>query len=244
VPLSDAPAALLRAVLEQRDALVDRATDKVFYESPDLAGKRSRTVTRILVERVFACSEALLFRGDASGIGVFIDQVTAIRAEDDYHVSTLLAGFRSFRFAIEDRVRALAGDPWVAWELMVAADEAYALSAARAADLLVERQQAALHARRGHVERENAKLAAELRVTRETASTLRAELDASALAALQLEQELRDRTETIQAVTEGDRRAREILERMPRGPERIEALRELRRDEPGRRPGTMPGTEG
>ena len=231
MPLSDAAAGLLRAVLQERQALVDRATDKVFFESPDLHGKRSRLVTRMLVDRVFGCSEGILLRGDEAELEVFIDQVTGIRAEADFHVSTLIFGFRSFRHAIEDRVRALAGDVQTAWELLCAADDLYARSAARAADLLVERQLAALSSRRAHVERENVKLAAELRTMRDMTTAMRAELDAAALATLRFEQELRDKTATIWALTESDPRVKEILELFPPGPRRLDAVRELRREQ-------------
>lgn len=234
--LSDPARALLEAVLAEREALVDRATDKVFFRSPDLAGKRSRIVTRMLVDRIFACSEAALLRGDESEIEVFIDQVTGIRAEAGFHVSTLLSGFRSFRFAIEEPLRRLAEDAWAAWEVLVAADELFVRSASRAADLLVERQTAALTARKAQVERENARLASEMRIDRETMTTMRAELDAAALATLHLEQELRDKNTTIWALTEGDRRAREILERFPPGPERMQALQELRTEAEAARP--------
>lgn len=161
--LSDAAASLLRAVLADRDALVDRATDKVFFASPDLAGKRPRIVTRMLVDRVFSFSEAALLRGDESEVDVFIDQMTGIRAETDYHVSTLLLGFRSFRFAIEGPVRERGGDGWVAWELVTAADDLFMRSASRAADMLIERQSAALLARKAQVERDNARLREEVR---------------------------------------------------------------------------------
>ncbi len=108
MPLSDAAAGLLGAVLKEREALVDRATDKVFFESSDLHGKRSRLVTRMLVDRVFGCSEGVLLRGEEAELDVFIDQVTGIRAEADFHVSTLIFGFRSFRHAIEESAQSLS----------------------------------------------------------------------------------------------------------------------------------------
>lgn len=226
--LSEPAVALLRAVLAEREALVDQATDKVFFESPDLAGKRPRIVTRMLVDRVFAFSVAALLRGDESEVEVFIDQMTGIRSESDYHVSTLLAGFRSFRFAIEAPLRRIAPDGWIAWEVITAADDLFVRSASRAADLLIERQNAALVARKAQVERDNARLTTELRVVGETSSILRAELEANTVTVLHLEQELREKNATIKALTEGDRGAREILERLPPGPERLDALRELR----------------
>src|SRR5215218_4645486 len=99
--LSEAAAGLLRAVLEERESLIEQATDKIFFESSDLAGRRPRIVTRMLIDRVFACAEAALLRDDISGFDVFIDQVTGLRAENGFHVSTLLFGFCSFRFSIE-----------------------------------------------------------------------------------------------------------------------------------------------
>ena len=242
MPLSEAAAQLLRDVLLERTALVERATEKVFRESPDLAGKRSPLVTRMLVDRVFACSEAVLLRGDRSLLDEFTDQVTGIRAEADFHVSTLLFGFRSFRHGIEERACALAPDARVAIELLLAADELYAESAARAGDLLVERQHAALHSRRAQIERENAKLAAELRHSQDTAAALRVELDEAVLTTMRLEQEVREKSATIAALTHGDRRAREILELLPPGSARLQALRDLRLEARKKRKGS--GTSG
>jgi hypothetical protein len=205
VPLSDPAQALLRAVLIEREALIDQATDRVFFQSPDLAGKRSRLVTRMLVGQVFACSEAALLRGDESELDVFIDQVTGIRAEQGFHVSTLILGFQSFRFAAEEPIRRLAADGWTAWELITAADELFVRAVTRAADLLVERQNAALEARKAHVERENVRLSSELRSDRETMTALRAELDALTVAAHRREQELREEAEEAEV----DRDARD-----------------------------------
>jgi hypothetical protein len=227
VLLSEPAKALLRAVLAERDALVDRATDRVFLGSPDLAGKRPRIVTHMLIDRVFACSEAALLQGDDAELGLFIDQVTGIRAERGFHVSTLFLGFRSFRFAVEEPIRRLADDPWVAWELLTAADDVFAASAARAADLLVERQTAALESRKAFVERENARLGTEVRADREALATLRADLDAAAVSVLRLEQELDEKNLAIRALTDCDQEAREILEHTVPGPERTAALREI-----------------
>lgn len=228
MPLSEAARELLRAVLAERTALVEKATDVVYYGSPDLAGKRARPVTRILVDRVFTCSEAALFREDDGLFHEFIDHVAGLRADEDYHVSTLLTGFRSFRGALEEPIRTLAADPWVAWELLVAVDDVFVRSASRAADLLVERQHAAREARRGAVEREIARVTAELRLTQEALSAVRAELDASSLATLTLEQDARDKEDAIFALADRDPRARDVLSRIPAGPERTEALRQLR----------------
>lgn len=213
MPLSEAAEGLLRAVLAERDALIDRATDKVFYESPDLAGQRPRIVTRMLVEHIFTCAEAALLKGDDSQFDTFIDQVTGLRAETGFHVSTLLFGFRSFRSAIEAPLRESSHDPWLAWEVLIAADELYMRTAPRAADLLVERQEAALRERKTKLERQNTKLTAELRLSDETASALRAELEACSVTALHLEQEIAEKNAIIFALTEGERKARDVLSR-------------------------------
>lgn len=229
MPLSEPAAKLLRDILADRGALVARAAEKVFRDSPDLAGKRSPLVTRMLVDRVFACSEAALLRGSQSEMEEFIDQVTGIRAEADFHVSTLMFGFRSFRDGVEEGVvAALEADARVALELLLEVDALYATAAGRAADLLVERQQAALSSRRGQVERENAKLAAELRHQQDTSAALRVELDEAVLTTMRLEQEVREKAATIAALVHGDRRAREILELMPPGPQRLKALQDLK----------------
>src|SRR5262249_39113699 len=151
----EAAANLLRAVLEDREALLDRATDKVFYGSPRLAGKRPRLVPRMLIDRTVACAEASPLRGDDSEFERFIDQITGMRAENDYHVSTMLSGVHSFRFAVEAPVRALAKDGWVAWEILTAADALFMRTGPRAAALLLERQHAATLARTAAVERQN-----------------------------------------------------------------------------------------
>jgi hypothetical protein len=228
VPLTEAAAALVRAVLEERDLLIEQATDRIFFDSPDLAGKRPRIVTRMLVDRVFACSEASLLRGDDSEFDVFIDQVTGLRAENGFHVSTLLFGFRSFRFAIEAPLRALAvDDAWSAWEVIVAVDDLYMRTAPRAADLLVERQEAALRDRKTKLERQNVKLSTELRLSDETASALRAQLDTCTVAMMHLEQELNEKSAAILSACDDDRQMRDLLSRSsPKLLEQAAILRE------------------
>lgn len=242
MPLTEAAAQLLRTVLVERDALVDRVTDQVFHGSADLAGKRPLAVTRILVTRVFSFSEAVLLRGDESELDQFIDQVTGIRAEPDYHVSTLLSGFRSFRSGIEERACSLAQDKAIACELLIAVDDLVARSSARAADLLVERQQAALLSRRGQVERENAKLAAELQAAQEAVSSLRAELDEAALLTMRLEHDLREHDAIIEVLAVADPQAREIVARYPAGAERLKALRAHCRKKQPSDPGAAGGS--
>ncbi|MEZ4295269.1 MAG: hypothetical protein R3B70_09870 [Polyangiaceae bacterium] len=172
--LSDGARELLLAVLADRPALIEKATDTVYFGSPDLSGKRPRAVTRLLVDRIFTCSENALIRGDDSEFVTFIDHVTGMRAERDFHVSTLLMGFRAFRSAVEAPIRAHASDGWTALELLAAADEICARTSQRAADLLIDRQYASISARLARVERENCELQEQVKRHREIAISTRA----------------------------------------------------------------------
>lgn len=200
MPLSDLAADLLRAVLEDREALLERATDRVYDGSPDLAGKRPRLVTRMLIDRTFACSETSLFRGDDSELDRFIDQITGMRAESDYHVSTMLSGVYSFRFAIEGPARAIAKDGWIAWELITAADALYMRAAPRSARLLLDRQHAAMLERTAAVERQNLKLLEQRRLSEELVGTLRAEHQAVSALIARRKRELQEKRVLLEAL--------------------------------------------
>lgn len=208
MPLSEAATDLLRAVLADRDALLDRATDKVFFGSPDLAGKRPRLVTRMLVDRVFACSEQSLLADDDSEFDLFIDQVTGMRAESDYHVSTMLSGIYSFRFAIEEPCRALSADGWVAVELLTAVDALYMRTGPRSATMLLERQEAVTRERTAAAERQNARLLEQHRTSGEALRTVRAEHQASTAALARRKLELEGMKSTLAALQQKEREAR------------------------------------
>jgi hypothetical protein len=205
--LSEAATELLRAVLADRENLLDRATDKVFFGSPDLAGKRPRLVTRMLVDRVFACSELSLLTGDDSEFDLFIDQVTGMRAESDYHVSTMLSGIYSFRFAIEEPCRLLATDGWVAVELLTAVDALYMRTGPRSAALLIERQEAVMRERAAVVERQNTRLMEQHRSSGEALRTVRAEHQASTAALARRKLELEEKKATLEALERREREA-------------------------------------
>lgn len=155
MPLSEVAAEVLRALLErERDELVDRATDVLLAESVDLAGGGQRATTRSLVKRVVAGNEAALLEGDESGLDALVALATSLRSGSEFHVSTLLRGFRSFRGGLAEALRRTGCDGWTAFEVLAAADEVYARSAFRAADQYSDKLHATIQQRRRDLELE------------------------------------------------------------------------------------------
>lgn len=144
---------LLGDVLSRhRDELVEGATDWVVGESVDLKTKRPRAETRKLVDRVITAYEASLLRDDPAAMAAFIDFVTSFRASSEFHVSTLLRGFLSFRRSIEAILRREAPDPITAFDALAAADDAYFAASFRVADLYEEKLIGTIVARRRELE--------------------------------------------------------------------------------------------
>lgn len=143
---------LADVVSRHRDELVDSATDWVVGESIDLKMKRPRAETRKLVDRVIAAYEASLLRGDPAPMAAFIDFVTSLRASSEFHISTLLRGFLSFRRAVQDILKREALDPLAAFDALAAADDAYFTASFRVADLYEEKLVGTIVERRRELE--------------------------------------------------------------------------------------------
>ena len=88
---------LLDILTRRRDDIVERATDWVIANAPDLQGKRPRAETRGLVQRVLDVNIAIIDKGDRQPLHSFIDHVTSLRASLEFRVSTILRGFLSFK---------------------------------------------------------------------------------------------------------------------------------------------------
>jgi len=151
--LSEVAAGVLRTLLlRERDDLIEESTDALFAESVDLAGSAQRATTRSLVRRVVAGNEAALLDGDEAGLDALVALATSMRSESEFHVSTLLRGFRSFRRGLEAALRRAGCDGWTAFEVLAAADDLFARTAFRAADEYSDKLHATIQQRRRDLE--------------------------------------------------------------------------------------------
>ena len=127
---------LLIDILQRHgEEVVDQATDWVIAAALDLQGRRPRGETRALVARVVSGNEAALLQDNTGPLLELVDYVTSLRATHEFHPSTLLRGFVSFRHALEGFLRAEANDGWTALDVLTATDEVYSTVACRLADL-------------------------------------------------------------------------------------------------------------
>ncbi|MFO0578341.1 MAG: STAS domain-containing protein [Polyangia bacterium] len=116
----------LAAFLEgQHTALIERATDWVIETATDLRGQRPRDETRRLVIGVLESNSALLLAGDRGRLQEFIEHVTTLRAQAQFHLSTLLRGFASVRVAAGEIMPKVGVPPELQVEILHALDEAY-----------------------------------------------------------------------------------------------------------------------
>jgi len=99
--LAESRAAIGRFLVEQRAAIVDAGTSWVVQSSVDLRGSRPRDETRRLVERVVELHFAWLLHGELEPRRQFVEFVTSYRASAQFHISTLLRGFSSFKKGVE-----------------------------------------------------------------------------------------------------------------------------------------------
>ncbi len=151
---------LLADLLGRRRAeIVEQATDWVTAGSVDLRGQRPRAETRALVEKVVSGHEAALLDGDLRPLGEFIEYVTSFRASREFHVSTVLRGFGSFRTALEALLREESGDGWAAFELLAAVDAVYHAAAYQVADAYMVKLTGTVQRRRRELEAELTALA-------------------------------------------------------------------------------------
>ncbi len=90
-----------RFLVEQREAIVEAGTSWVVRTAVDLQGRRPRSETEVLVARVVDLHIARLLHGDLEPRQRFVEFVTSFRASDQFHISTLLRGFQSFKKGVE-----------------------------------------------------------------------------------------------------------------------------------------------
>lgn len=146
---------LLIDILQRHgEEVVDQATDWVIAAALDLQGRRPRGETRALVARVVSGNEAALLQDNTGPLLELVDYVTSLRATHEFHPSTLLRGFVSFRHALEGFLRAEANDGWTALDVLTATDEVYSTVACRLADLYAIKLNATVEVRRRELEEE------------------------------------------------------------------------------------------
>lgn len=139
---------LIDILHRRREEIVDQSTDWVIAAAVDLQGRRPRSETRALVDKVVSGNEAALLEADPGPLHDLIDHVTSLRAAHEFHPSTLLRGFVSFRHALEIFLRAEADDGWAALDVLSATDEVYSAVACRLADLYAIKLNATVEVRR------------------------------------------------------------------------------------------------
>lgn len=145
---------LIDILHRHREEVVDQATDWVIAAALDLQGRRPRGETRALVARVVSGNEAALLQDNTGPLLELVDYVTSLRATHEFHPSTLLRGFVSFRHALEGFLRAEANDGWTALDVLTATDEVYSTVACRLADLYAIKLNATVEVRRRELEEE------------------------------------------------------------------------------------------
>jgi len=97
---------------QHEEALVDSATNWVFNTAIDLGrAGREMAPTRKLVEQVVRCNIEWLRHGNIEPTDAFIEFVTTLRADDSFHMSTLLRGFLSCRMAVASLLESDELDP-------------------------------------------------------------------------------------------------------------------------------------
>ena len=99
--LAESREAIGRFLLEQRQAIVEAGTSWVVQSSVDLRGRRPLEETQRLVERVVELHFAWLLHGELEPRRRFVEFVTSYRASAQFHMSTLLRGFSSFKKGVE-----------------------------------------------------------------------------------------------------------------------------------------------
>lgn len=146
---------------EHRDVVIERATDWVIGQARDLQGHRPRAETRSLVEGVLRWNEALILRADAVPLAEFIGFVTAYRASSEFHISTLLRGFCSFRAAMADLLSPPAVEPQLAFDCLRVVDDAYLTAIFQMGDEYVDKLNRTILERRAQLEADLERVAAE-----------------------------------------------------------------------------------
>lgn len=146
---------------EHRSTVIETATDWVVSQSRDLRGSRPREETRKLVDGVVRWNEALILRSDGVPLAEFIGFVTAYRAASEFHISTLLRGFCSFRAAIAELLAPPQVDAALAFRALRLVDDAYLTAIFQMGDEYVGKLNRTIVERRQQLEEDLARVAAE-----------------------------------------------------------------------------------
>lgn len=146
---------------EHRSSVIETATSWVVAQALDLRGNRPREETRKLVEGVVRWNEALILRSDGVPLAEFIGFVTAYRAASEFHISTLLRGFCSFRAAIAELLAPPQVDAELAFRALRLVDDAYLTAIFQMGDEYVGKLNRTILERRQQLEDDLARVAAE-----------------------------------------------------------------------------------
>lgn len=141
--------------------VIERATDWVIAQARDLQGQRPREETRRLVEGVVRWNEALILRADSVPLAEFIGFVTAYRASSEFHISTLLRGFCSFRAAMAELLSPPNVAPQLAFSCLRVVDDAYLTAIFQMGDEYVDKLNRTITERRAQLEADLQRVAAE-----------------------------------------------------------------------------------
>jgi anti-anti-sigma regulatory factor len=146
---------------DHHSEVIERATDWVIAQARDLQGQRPREETRRLVEGVVRWNEALILRADSVPLAEFIGFVTAYRASSEFHISTLLRGFCSFRAAMAELLSPPNVAPQLAFACLRVVDDAYLTAIFQMGDEYVDKLNRTITERRAQLEADLQRVAAE-----------------------------------------------------------------------------------
>lgn len=160
--MSDSVLQFLAVFLQDHhQEVIERATDWVIAQALDLQGQRPREETRRLVEGVVRWNEALILRADSVPLAEFIGFVTAYRASSEFHISTLLRGFCSFRAAMAELLSPPNVEPQLAFSCLRVVDDAYLTAIFQMGDEYVDKLNRTITERRAQLEADLQRVAAE-----------------------------------------------------------------------------------
>ena len=160
--MSDSVLQFLAVFLQDHhQEVIERATDWVIAQARDLQGQRPREETRRLVEGVVRWNEALILRADSVPLAEFIGFVTAYRAASEFHISTLLRGFCSFRAAMAELLSPPNVEPQLAFSCLRVVDDAYLTAIFQMGDEYVDKLNRTITERRAQLEADLQRVAAE-----------------------------------------------------------------------------------
>ena len=114
-----------------------------------------------MVEGVVRWNEALILRADSVPLAEFIGFVTAYRASSEFHISTLLRGFCSFRAAMAELLSPPNVEPQLAFSCLRVVDDAYLTAIFQMGDEYVDKLNRTITERRVQLEADLQRVAAE-----------------------------------------------------------------------------------